>query len=97
MSLVSPSMQVTFQYLGSHSGLNEDKVATLGVPIGEGMKINALLFLDSPVSIECTVVDSLRTGSHEMFVGKIEYVHADANLVDKDGKIDWEKIEFMRV
>ena len=29
------------------------------------------------------------TGSHEMFVGKIEYVHADEGIVSEDGCIDF--------
>ena len=97
VNLVSSSMKEAFYYLGSHSGRDEDKLANLGIPLGEGVKVNAPILLDSPVSIECTVVDSLRTGSHEMFVGKVEYVHADANLVDADGKIDWSAVEFLRL
>jgi flavin reductase (DIM6/NTAB) family NADH-FMN oxidoreductase RutF len=97
VNLVSASMKETFQYLGTHSGRDEDKFAKLGIAVGEGVKVRAPILLDSPVSIECSVVDSLRTGSHEMFVGKIEYVHADANLVDANGKIDWDRIEFMRL
>jgi len=46
-------------------------------------------------NIECTVVDSIMTGSHEMFIGKIEYVHADADLVKEDGSIAWDKIELL--
>jgi len=97
VNLVSASMRDMFQYLGSHSGRDEDKLATIGTPLGEGLKVNAPILLDSPVSIECSVVNSIRTGSHEMFVGKIEYVHADADLVDAEGTIDWSKIDFMRL
>jgi len=97
VNLVSASMKETFQYLGSHSGRDENKLEKLGIPLGDGIKVNAPVLLDSPVSIECTVVDSLCTGSHEMFVGKVEYVHADANLVDAEGKIDWSAVDFLRL
>jgi hypothetical protein len=30
-----------------------------------------------------------------MFVGKIEYVHADARLIDAEGKIDFARIQFL--
>ena len=96
-NLVPESMREAFYYIGSHSGRDEDKLAKLGLKLGEGVKVNAPILLDSPVSIECTVVDSIRTGSHEMFVGKVEYVHADSGLVDFEGKIDWSKIEFLRL
>jgi flavin reductase (DIM6/NTAB) family NADH-FMN oxidoreductase RutF len=94
-NLVSSSMRDAFNYLGSHSGRDEDKLAKLGLRLGEGVKVNAPILLDCPVSIECTVTDSIRTGSHEMFIGKIEYVHADSSLVDAEGKIDWSKIDFL--
>ena len=96
-NLVPASMGETFQYLGSHSGRDEDKLAALGLHVGEGVKVNAPILLDCPVSIECSVVNSLRTGSHEMFIGKVEYVHADANLVNAEGKIDWSAIDFLKI
>jgi flavin reductase (DIM6/NTAB) family NADH-FMN oxidoreductase RutF len=87
-NLAPESMCEAFDYLGSHSGRDEDKFARLGLRLGEGMKVNAPILLDCPVSIECTVVDSIRTGSHEMFVGRIEYVHADEALVGAEGKME---------
>jgi len=96
-NLVSESMRDAFMYLGSHSGRDEDKLAKLALPIADGVKVNAPILLDSPVSIECTVTESMVTGSHEMFIGKIEYVHADASLVDAEGKIDFSRIDFLSV
>jgi flavin reductase (DIM6/NTAB) family NADH-FMN oxidoreductase RutF len=96
-NLVPESMRAAFDYLGSHSGRDGDKLAALGLRLGEGLKVNAPILLDCPVSIECSVVDSIRTGSHEMFVGKVEYVHADAELVDEEGKVDWSRIDFLRL
>ncbi len=97
VNLVPPSMKAAFDYIGSHSGRDEDKLAAAGVSIADGLKVAAPILTDCPVNIECTVVDSIRTGSHEMFVGKIEYVHADASLTDAEGKIDWSRIDFLRL
>lgn len=96
-NIAPESMRKAFDYLGCHSGRDEDKLAKLGLRLGEGVKVAAPILLDCPVSIECTVVDSIRTGSHEMFVGKIEYVHADEGLVGADGKIDWSGVELLRL
>ncbi len=95
-NLVPSSMGEAWSYLGSHSGRDENKLAKLGLKLGEGVKVKAPILLDCPVSIECSVVDSIQTGSHEMFIGRVEYVHADAELVDADGKIDWSRIEFLK-
>jgi flavin reductase (DIM6/NTAB) family NADH-FMN oxidoreductase RutF len=96
-NLVPESMRDAFQYLGSHSGRDEDKLAKLDLRLGEGVKVKAPILLDCPVSIECSVTGSVITGSHEMFIGKVEYVHADEDLVGADGKIDWKKIEFLKL
>jgi len=96
-NLVTESMRDAFFYLGSHSGRDEDKLAKLGIPIADGAVVDAPVLLDSPVSIECEVTGSVVTGSHEMFIGKIVHVRADADLVDAEGKIDFSRIEFLRL
>jgi flavin reductase (DIM6/NTAB) family NADH-FMN oxidoreductase RutF len=35
------------------------------------------------------------TGTHEMFIGKVEYVHADEELLREDGSIDWDRFELL--
>jgi flavin reductase (DIM6/NTAB) family NADH-FMN oxidoreductase RutF len=95
VNLVSANLKETFEYLGSHSGRDEDKLAKMNVRIGNGVKVNAPILLDCPVDIECSVVDSIVTGSHEMFVGKVEMVHADEELISSEGKIDFSKVRFL--
>ena len=84
-----------FDYLGSHSKRDGDKLADAGVLLDEGKIVKAPILRECPVNIECTVVDSIVTGSHEMFIGKVEYVHANADILDKDGNIDYSKIDFL--
>ena len=95
VNLVNAKQKELFDYLGSHSGKDEDKLAKLGVSVADGDKVNAPLLTDCPVNIECTVVDSIVTGSHEMFIGKIEAVHADSDLVNEKGEIDFTKINLI--
>lgn len=92
VNLVPEELKKEYMYLGSHSGRDEDKLKALGMKKGEGVKVNAPLLLDCPVNIECSVVDSIKTGSHEMFVGKIECVHAKDELILEGGSIDYAKI-----
>jgi flavin reductase (DIM6/NTAB) family NADH-FMN oxidoreductase RutF len=84
-----------FDYLGSHSGRDEDKFSKLNIRTEEGIKVNAPLLADCPISIECKVVDSIVTGSHEMFVGKIEYVHTNKTLLDEKGNIDYSTLDLL--
>lgn len=95
VNLVEEGYKDTFDYLGSNSKRDGDKLAVKNVQLENGKKVNAPILAECPVSIECTIVDSIMTGSHEMFVGKVEYVHADTALVDDEGNIDFSKINLI--
>ena len=95
VNLVAKSYEETYKYLGSHSRKDVDKLKEKNVKTAEAKVVKAPLLVDCPVNIECTIVDSIMTGSHEMFVGKIEYVHADKDLLKEDGTIDFSKISFL--
>ncbi len=84
-----------WDYLGSESGRDGDKLAHLGLTVEDGEVVNAPVITDFPVAAECTVVDSIMTGSHEMFVGKIEAIHADEELVDEDGKLALSAVDLI--
>lgn len=95
VNLVGKDNKGLFDYLGSHSGKDEDKLAAVGAKLGEALRINAPILEDCPVNIECKIVDSIVTGSHHMFVGKVEYVHAEPTLVAEDGSLDLSTVEFI--
>ena len=96
VNLVPESLREKYAYLGSTSRKDEDKLSKSEMKYEKGVKVNAPILLNCPVNIECTVVDSIITGSHEMFIGKVEYVHADENLVDNEGNIDYSKIDLLK-
>lgn len=96
VNLVTEDLREQYAYLGSHSGRDEDKLAKLGMKVADGKKVDAPILLDCPVNIECTIVDSIKTGSHEMFVGKIEYVHANSELVDDENNIDYSRLDLLK-
>ena len=95
VNLVGEGNREMFDYLGSHSGRNGDKLKAVGARVGQAVKVNAPILEDCPVNIECRIVDSIVTGSHEMFVGKVEYVHADPSLVAENGDLDLHTVEFI--
>lgn len=95
VNLVEEEYKDAFDYLGSHSKRDEDKLAKMNITLAEGKKVNAPILTDCPINIECSVVDSIVTGSHELFIGKIEHVHAEARIVDKDGNIEYSKLNFL--
>lgn len=95
VNLVPKSLKEAFAYLGSHSGRDEDKLAKAKMNLAEAVKVDAPLLTDYPVNIECKVVDSVKTGSHEMFIGRVEHVHADPEYLNEKGDIDFAKIDWL--
>ena len=95
VNLPNQSGKALFDYTGSVSGRNTDKFKEFGIKSTRASKIDAPILTDCPINIECVVVDSIRTGSHEMFVGRIECVHADEGLTNDAGKIDYDKANLL--
>lgn len=78
-------------YCGVKSGRDEDKFETARLQRTDGSRLDLPLLLDSPVNLECRVTDILRLGSHDMFLGKIEAVDIDPDLLDEKGRFHLEK------
>jgi len=95
VNIPTKSYTKEFKYLGSVSGRDEDKLKNMHIKTANAAQVNAPLLTDCPVNIELTVVDSMLTGSHEMFACKIEKVHADEALLDEKGEIMWDKVDFI--
>lgn len=93
--LLDKSQTELYECCGSKSGRDSNKLKDYGIAIKDGVKVNAGVITSCPVAIECTVVDSIMTGSHEMFVGTVEYVHADVDVVNEKGRIDLSKLDLL--
>lgn len=93
--LLDKSQSDLYECCGKKSGRDSDKLKDYNVKLTDGVKVNASVILDCPVAIECTVVDSIMTGSHEMFIGKVEYVHADKKSLNEKERIDLTKLNLL--
>ena len=51
--------------------------------------VSCPMIAESPINLECKVVEMHEYPSHDMFVAEIVKVHVDENLVDENGKIDF--------
>lgn len=95
INLPGKNFQKEYNYLGSRSGRDEDKFAALNLKWEDGEKVNAPVLTDCPVSIECTVIESIQPGTHDLFIGKVEAVHVDEQYLDEKGDILWNKIDLL--
>ena len=95
INLPKKNFQKEYSYLGSKSGRDGDKFAALDLKWEDAKYVDAPILSDCPVSIECSVVDSIQPGTHELFIGKVEAVHVDEEYLDEKGNILWNKMDLM--
>lgn len=93
VNIVPKSYGEEYKYLGTVSGRDEDKLKNINTVAAD--TIDCPMLSDCPVNIEGTIVDSIMTGSHEMFVVKVEKVHADEQYLNEDGSINFSKIDLL--
>ncbi len=95
VNIASQKNKAMFDYLGSVSRRDENKLKVIQAKTKKAVKVDAPILCDCPVNIECKIVDSITTGSHEMFACTVEYIHADDDIVDSEGNIDFSGISLL--
>ena len=92
---VSPATIATMEkadYIGMVSGNDvPDKVTRAGLHPFKSESVDAPLFEELPMTLECRLVT--RDESSGWTVGEIVNISADADVVGRDGKIDAELLE----
>ncbi len=78
-------------WCGVVSGRNEDKFAGAGLTPAPALKVGCPIIPECPLNIECRVRESLKLGSHTMFVAEVVAVQVSAALIDAKGLLHLEK------
>lgn len=91
VNLVDEKLVRAADYCGVKSGRDTDKFSELGLTAGKAAKVLAPVIDESPVNIECKVVNTLSLGSHDLFIGEVLAVNVDETLIDNKGKLEFEK------
>jgi flavin reductase (DIM6/NTAB) family NADH-FMN oxidoreductase RutF len=92
VNLPTIAMVEETDYCGVVSGRTKDKFAETGLTPIEATKVKPPLIRQCPVNLECRVKDILSLGSHDFFVGEVVCMHADEEVLDSSGKIDFKKL-----
>lgn len=78
-------------YVGVVSGREEDKLAVAGLRLAPAQTLETPLLADLPVNIECSLEHTVELDSHSLFIGLVQAVHAQVDLLDDQGEIDLEQ------
>lgn len=90
INLTTEDLAYAADYCGVKSGRDVDKWKECGLTPMEASKVYAPIIAESPVNIECKVMQMARLGSHDMFMAEVLAVDVSSKYLDKNGKFDMD-------
>lgn len=91
LNLTTEALAKATDWCGVKSGRDLNKWEAMGLHPQPGTVVKAPIVAESPLSIECRVVQILELGSHHAFIAEVVHVAADTRYMDPvTGKFDLE-------
>ena len=90
INLTTKELAFATDYAGVTSGKNVSKVEKLGLHLENRNNVLAPMIKESPISIECKVIEIKELGSHHMFLAEIKSVNVDEKYMDETGRFNME-------
>lgn len=91
VNLVTSDLAYATDYCGVKSGRDVDKFKEMNLHKSISKVVKAPGIEESPVNIECRVVEIKELGSHHMFIAEVVSVNIDDKYMDKTGKFNLNK------
>lgn len=88
VNLVTKDLVYATDYCGVKSGRDVDKYKEMKLTPLRSQKVGAPGIAESPVNIECKVVQELPLGSHTMFVAEVVNVTIEDTYLNESGKFE---------
>lgn len=95
INLTNEKLAYATDWCGVRSGAKYDKFKEMHLTKEKANFVKAPLIKESPVSIECKVIDEIDYGSHTTFVGEVLSIDADDKYINKNGSFDISKCDLI--
>ena len=95
INLTTEDLTFKTDWCGVKSGKNVDKFAEMKLTKQKAEFVKCPMIAESPISIECKVVEENDLGSHTMFIAEVLGVHAAEKYIDEKGAFDISKCGLM--
>lgn len=86
VNLTTKDLVFATDYCGVRSGRDVDKFKEMHLTPCESQVVKAPGIAESPVNIECKVIEMKEMGSHHMFIAEVVGVQVDDKYMDEKGK-----------
>lgn len=91
INLTTEDLAYATDFAGVRSGKNIDKFKTLNLTKEKATIVKCPMIKESPVSIECKVIEIKEMGSHDMFLAEIVAVNVDEKYMDEKNRFDMDR------
>ncbi len=96
INLTTEQLAAATDWCGVKSGRDFNKFESMGLTAVKAPDVNAPMIGESPLNIECEVVEIKELGSHDMFLSRVVGVLAEESLMKEDnGLFDLESAGLM--
>ena len=95
INLTNKQLTYATDWCGVRTGAKVDKFKEMHLTKEKGKFVKCPLIKESPVSIECKVVEIKELGSHDMFMAEILSIDADEKYIDNKGAFDITKCDLI--
>jgi len=72
------------------SGRDHDKFKETELTPITSKKAKPPLIKERPVNLECVLLEAIKLGTHDLFLGQVVAVHVDDAVLDEEGNISFE-------
>lgn len=90
VNMVNETMLERTDFVGCVSGAKEDKSEVFAYHLGEA---GTPIIEDSPLVMECEVVDNYETDTFDNFICKITNTYVDEDCLNEKGKPDYNRLK----
>ena len=86
VNLTTKDLAYATDFAGVRSGRDLDKFETLNLTKERANEVSCPLIKESPVNLECKVVEIKELGTHHMIIAKVLCTDVDSKYMDETGK-----------
>ena len=95
INLTTEKLAYSADWCGVRSGSKFDKFKEMKLTKEKANFVKAPMIKESPVSIECKVIDIKTLGSHDMFIAEVLAINSDEKYIDEKGAFDISKCDLI--
>lgn len=95
INLTTKKLAYATDFAGVRSGRDLNKFEVLNLTKEKGNEVSCPLINESPVNIECKVVEVKKLGSHNMIIANVLCVDVDDRFLDSNGRFCLDKCDLI--